>query len=163
MKRRYKAEQNKQSLVYLDETGFETSTERLYAWGLPGKRLFDYRNGNNRKRTSLLGGYLNKKLIAPLLFEGCCNTAVFNAWLEKELLPCVPPGTILVLDNAAFHKSKSTQLLVEKAGCHLLFLPPYSPHLNPIEKLWANLKHAWRNASHLSLDQLISSSEYLWS
>lgn len=86
---------------------------------------------------------------------------VFNTWLEKELLPILSPGTLIILDNAAFHKSQSTMDIVEKAGCHLLFLPPYSPHLNPIEKLWANLKQAWRNNADITLDELIKSSKYL--
>ena len=68
---------------------------------------------------------------------------------------------MLILDNAAFHKANSTRAIVEQAGCHLLFLPPYSPHLNPIEKLWANLKRHWQNNADISLDELIKSSKYL--
>jgi len=60
--------------------------------------------------------------------------------LENFLLPALRPGYILIMDNAAFHKSEQTKLLIENAGCQLLFLPPYSPDLNPIEKFWANLK-----------------------
>lgn len=104
----------------------------------------------------LLGGYLNRRLIAPCLFSGHCNTTVFNAWLEQELLPRLSPGTILILDNVSFHKTQATTTLVERAKCRLLFLPPYSPDMNPIEKLWANLKRHWRNHAALSLDQLIA-------
>ena len=95
-----------------------------------------------------------------MLFEGTCNTAVFNQWLEQMLLPQLLVGSILVLDNATFHQSRRTRELVEEAGCTLMFLSPYSPDLNPIEKLWANLKRAWRHASHLSLDELIASCNY---
>lgn len=149
-------------MVYIDETGFESSTERLFAWGAPGKRLFDFRSGQKRQRTSLIGGYLHQKLLAPLLFQGTCNTAVFNVWLEQALLPKLQPGTILILDNATFHRAESTRQLVLQAGCRLLFLPPYSPHLSPIEKLWANLKRAWRYASHQSLDAFLKMSLYFW-
>jgi transposase len=65
---------------------------------------------------------------------------VFNQWLEHMLLPELSTGSVIVLDNASFDKSAQTRQLVEQAGCQLLYLPPYSPDLNPIEKLWANLK-----------------------
>jgi transposase len=65
---------------------------------------------------------------------------LFNFWLANFLLPAVGPGHTLVMDNAAFHKSEETKILIKNANCQLLFLPPYSPDLNPIEKFWANLK-----------------------
>ncbi len=64
--------------MFLDETGFESRTERQYAWVMPGKRVFGYVDGNKRKRTSLIGAYRDRRLIAPWLFEGTCNAAVFN-------------------------------------------------------------------------------------
>ena len=148
-------------IVYLDETGFEHSAHRLFAWMARGSRVFGYVDGQRRPRTSLVGGYLNHRLIAPLLFEGTCNTEVFNAWLKQQLLPSLPTGSLLVLDNAAFHKAASTQAMVQSAGHRLLFLPPYSPHLNPIEKCWANLKRQRQYHAHLTLDQLINTSNYL--
>lgn len=148
-------------VVYIDETGFESSTERRFAWARRGQRVVGYTDGRKRQRTSLIGGYFRRKLIAPLLYEGTCNTTLFNTWLEQQLMPVLPHGTILILDNATFHKSTATIALVNHAGHRLLFLPPYSPHLNPIEKLWANLKRQWQYQSHLSIDTLIASSTYL--
>ena len=75
-----------------------------------------------------------------MCFQVTCNTELFNAWLQKALLPSLPKGKVLILDNASFHRSEKTKQLVEEFGCKLLFLPPYSPDLNPIEKYWANLK-----------------------
>ena len=75
-----------------------------------------------------------------MCFKGTCNTELFNAWIEQVLLPELKPGQVVILDNAAFHKSPKTKELIESAGCKLLFLPPYSPDLNPIETFWANLK-----------------------
>ena len=72
------------------------------------------------------------------------QTCALPIYFEKVLLPALPKGSVIVLDNASFHKSPSTQKLVEAAGCELLFLPTYSPDLNPIEHLWANLKAALR-------------------
>lgn len=75
-----------------------------------------------------------------MTFSGGCNTDVFNAWLEQVLLPELAYGTTVVMDNAAFHKSVKTKELIESAGCHLLYLPTYSPDLNPIEHCWHTMK-----------------------
>lgn len=93
---------------------------------------------------SIIGGLLAKTFIAPFTFQGGCNADVFNTWLETVLLPLLPKGTTLVLDNAAFHKSARTRELIEKAGCFLLFLPTYSPDLNPIEHWWHKIKSILR-------------------
>ena len=74
------------------------------------------------------------------MFPGCCNTEVVDLYFEKMLLPALPAGSVIVLDNARFHQSPTTQKLVKDAGCQLLFLPTYSPDLNPIEHLWAAFK-----------------------
>jgi transposase len=95
-----------------------------------------------------------------MLFDGTCNTEVFNQWLEFELLPELVCGTVLVLDNATFHKSSRTREIVEEVGCELLYLPPYSPDLNPIEKLWGNLKRFWAQIGG-PLDEMIRLSGYL--
>lgn len=97
-------------------------------------------SGKRFGRQSVIAALNNKKLLAPMCFEGTCNTDVLNVWLKQELLPMLTPGQVLILDNASFHKSATTQKLVESYGCKLLFLPPYSPDLNPIEKCWANMK-----------------------
>ena len=80
------------------------------------------------------------KRFSPLLFSGTCTTALFNRWLEQSLIPALRPGQTVVMDNAAIHKSKETEQLIGKAGCELLFLPPYSPDFNPIEKTFGTLK-----------------------
>jgi len=115
------------------------------------------RSGHRRPRTSLIAGLADHTLIAPLLFEGTCNTELFNQWFAEHLLPALPPQTIIVLDNASFHKSKITQELAKAAGCLLLFLPPYSPDLNPIENKWANLKQHRKYNLDISRDQFIIS------
>jgi transposase len=84
--------------------------------------VYGLQSGQQRPRTSLIGGYLQHKLIAPMVFAGTCNTAVFNQWLEYMLLPELITGTVIVLDNASFHKSRQTRQLVEQAGCQLLYL-----------------------------------------
>lgn len=75
-----------------------------------------------------------------MIFEGTCHSELFETWVEKFLIKELIPGQIVIMDNATFHKSAKTKELIEQAGCQLLFLPPYSPDLNPIEKFWAWLK-----------------------
>jgi transposase len=108
------------------------------------ERLYAEVAGSRRHRTSILSVAQNAKLVAPFVFEGSCNTEVVDTGFEKVLLPALPKGSGIVLDNARFHQAPSTQKLVADAGCELLFLPTCSPDLNPIEPLWAKLKAALR-------------------
>jgi transposase len=75
-----------------------------------------------------------------MTFQGGCDQNVFNTWLKEVLIPQIPKGTTLVMDNASFHKGAQTKKLIEEAQCHLLFLPTYSPDLNPIENCWHVIK-----------------------
>ena len=75
-----------------------------------------------------------------MVFYSSCNTRLFETWVEKSLIKELKPGQYVVMDNASFHKSQKTKELIESVGCKVIFLPPYSPDLNPIEKFWANMK-----------------------
>ena len=75
-----------------------------------------------------------------MVFNGSCNTELFENWVEQFLIKELKSGQVIVMDNASFHKSQKTQELIESVGCRIIFLPPYSPDLNPIEKFWANMK-----------------------
>lgn len=131
-------------VFYLDECGVEHRLYQEYGRAPRGERLYAEVAGSRRRRTSIISVSQNGKLVAPFVFEGSCNTEVVDTYFEKVLLPALPKGSVIVLDNASFHQSPSTQKLVAGAGCELLFLPTYSPDLNPIEHLWARLKAALR-------------------
>ena len=131
-------------VFYLDECGVEHRLHQEYGRAPRGERLYAEVAGGQRRRTSIISVSQNSKLVAPFVFEGSCNRDVVDTCFEKVLLPALPKGSVIVLDNASFHKSPSTQKLVADAGCELLFLPTYSPDLNPIEHLWARLKAALR-------------------
>ena len=116
---------------------------RLYReWGRAprGERIYEAVTGKRRERTSIIAASQKSRLVAPFVFQGSCNAEVVDIYFEKVLLPALPPGSVIVLDNARFHQSSTTAALVAAAGCELLFLPAYSPDLNPIEHIWAAFK-----------------------
>ena len=132
-------------LVYIDESGIDKFISREHGWSARGARIIGSVSGKRYARESFIAGQLKNKIIAPLCYTGTCDSILFNFWLETFLLPALGPGYVLIMDNAAFHKSETTRLLIEQAQCQLLFLPAYSPDLNPIEKFWANLKSKIKN------------------
>lgn len=127
-------------VFYLDECGVDHRLYRERGRALRGQRIYQEVCGKRRERTSIIAASRQGKLVAPLVFQGSCHTEVVDVYFAQMLLPALPPGSVIVLDNARFHQSPTTQKLVEAAGCQLLFLPPYSPDLNPIEHLWAAFK-----------------------
>lgn len=127
-------------VYYLDECGVDHRLFREWARSLRGEKIYQNVAGSRRGRTSIISASQSSKLVAPFVFEGSCNSDVVDTYFEKVLLPQIPKGSIIVLDNASFHKSPTTLKLVEEAGCELLFLPTYSPDLNPIEHIWAAFK-----------------------
>jgi transposase len=142
--------------VYLDESGFEHTVERRYAYAPKGDRVHGLICAHRRPRTSLLAARTPNGFEATMLFEGTCNSLVFNMWLEKELCPLLNKQHVVIMDNVPFHKSQRTRELIEGQGATLLFLPPYSPDLNPIEHDFANIKKRREYANFLSLDTIVA-------
>jgi transposase len=131
---------DKSQLVYIDESGIDMTICKDRGWGKKNKQLLGIKSGKYFERTNIIAGLNENKSVAPMIFNGACNTDVFNAWVEQFLIKELLPGQIVIMDNASFHKSQKTIELIESVGCTVLFLPPYSPDLNPIEKFWANMK-----------------------
>ncbi len=93
----------------------------------------------------MIAALCHQNLMATFTIDGACNRIVFETWLENCLLPILKPGQVIVMDNATFHKGGRIQQLIQDVGCHLLYLPPYSRDLNPIEKCWSWLKSRIRH------------------
>ena len=144
------AKVNPADLVFLDESGIDEFLQRDYARAPKGTQVISDVYGRKYGRVSVIAAWLPqaKKLIAPFVFEGYTDSELFNGWLEKCLLPNLQKGQVVVMDNAAFHKGKRTKELINSAGCRIVFQPPYSPDLNPIEQQWAVLKRKFRKHKH---------------
>ena len=123
------------------------------AWGKRGEPLIGQKSGKYYQRTNIIAGLVNNKAVAPMVFNGTCNTELFNQWVEQFLIKELKPGQVVVMDNATFHKSQKAKDLIESVGCQIIFLPPYSPDLNPIEKFWANMKR-WIREKISKFDKL---------
>ncbi len=128
-------------LVYIDESGIDKFISREYGWATKGQKVYGEVSGKRYARESFIAGLNNGQIIAPFCYKGTCDTNLFNFWVSNFLVPALLPGQIVITDNATFHKSELTKHLIEQANCKLVFLPAYSPDLNPIEKFWANLKN----------------------
>ena len=126
----------KEQLVFVDESGIDTFVSRRYGRAPRGKKIQGEISGKRFARQSFVAAKAGSKIIAPMIFEGTCHSGLFETWVKQVLLPELIPGQTVVMDNATFHKSLKTKTLIQEAGCELLFLPPYSPDLNPIEKFW---------------------------
>ena len=113
---------------------------RTHGYSEIGKRCFGTSDWNAKGRQNVLGALLNSELIACGICAANVDTAIFNAWVEEILIPRLPEKSVVVMDNAAFHKTQATRDLIENNGHVIEFLPPYSPDLNPIENKWAQVK-----------------------
>ncbi len=133
---------NQDDLIYLDETGVDDNITVQYGWSIKGEKSYAEQSGFRKERLSIIAAYdhAKKDLIAPFEFSGFTNTGLFNGWFEQVLCPVLEPGKFIILDNASFHKSYEIEELARSKGCEIIFLPPYSPDLNPIEHVWANFK-----------------------
>ncbi len=127
-------------LVFLDESGFSLALSVLYGWGRKGEPLIEAVPARRGKNLSVLGAFDIEGMVATTSKQGAMTRADFELFLHTDLLPRLLPGSVLVLDNASIHKGGQIECLVKQAGCHVLYLPPYSPDLNPIELAWSFVK-----------------------
>ena len=113
---------------------------RLHGYASKGSRCFGTHDWGAKGRTNVIGALLLGTLLTVSMFQANVNTEIFTEWVEKDLIPKLPLQSIVIMDNASFHKGHLMKKAIEDAGHTLLYLPPYSPDLNPIEKKWAQAK-----------------------
>ena len=113
---------------------------RKYGYSPIGKRCYGMHNFGAKGRTNVIGALLEGELLTVSLFQDNIDSHIFIHWLEKDLLPKLPEKSVIIMDNASFHKKKDIPSLIERAGHTLEYLPTYSPDLNPIEHKWAQAK-----------------------
>lgn len=145
---------NGAALVFIDECGSHLALTPLYGYAPRGQRAVDQVPKNRGKNTTILGALGSGGLQAAMTLEGAADSLAFAAFVEFFLVPTLEPGQIIVMDNLSIHKSAKVRHLIEEAECWLLFLPTYSPDLNPIELAWSKLKEALRRAGARTREQL---------
>ena len=129
-----------ESLIYVDETGIDCFLHRPYARSPKGVPVKGWAPGRRYGRTGLVAGLRMGRPVAPMQYEGTMDAQLFESWFGEMLLPGLKAGSVIVMDNARFHRKATLGEMARSRGCRVLFLPPYSPDLNPIENLWAWLK-----------------------
>jgi transposase len=147
---RWKAYQGRiapQRLVFIDETWVKTNMAPLRGWGPRGRRLKAYAPYGHWKTLTFIAALRHDRIDAPWVIDGPINGELFGLYIDKVLAPTLAPGDVVVLDNLGSHKGKAARAAVRARGAHLIFLPPYSPDLNPIEQVFAKLKHLMRKAA----------------
>ncbi|MDQ4001570.1 MAG: IS630 family transposase, partial [Actinomycetota bacterium] len=142
-------------LVFVDETSSNTSLAALYAWSRRGDRARCSVPRNRGKNTTLLASMTSEGMGPCLAVVGSTTAAVFKAYVGQVLAPTLRPGQVVVLDNLGAHKGERVRELIEERGCELLFLPPYSPDLNPIEEAFSKVKGLLRRAGARTRKALI--------
>ena len=129
---------------------------REHARSPKGQKIIGDYSGKKYMRISFCASLMKGEILAPLVYQGTMNQKLFEEYI-KMLLTELPKGKVIVLDNAAIHKSKKVEQMIKKSKCKLVFLPPYCPYLNPIENFWAWFKSKIRDigSSFLTLQEVI--------
>ena len=138
--RAFQSEMDIDKLVFLDESGINTGMTRLYGRSSSKERIIDYVPDVRFEQTSILSSIRANGDMVPLVFEGALNGELFKAYISQSLVPNLREGDIVIMDNLTSHKVKGVIALITAAGASVVYLPPYSPDLNPIEMMWSKMK-----------------------
>ena len=139
-------------MVFLDETWTKTNMTRLRGWAPKGERLVDKVPHGRWKTATFLAALRNDRVEAPCLFDGPINGERFHAYVEQFLAPTLKPGDVVILDNLGSQKGKAVRRAIRDVGARLVFLPKYSPDLNPIEQVFAKFKTLLRKVGARSYE-----------
>ena len=142
-------------LVFVDEMGTNTSLSPMYGWAKKGQRAHCSVPRNRGKNTTVLSSMSAGGMGSSLAVGGATTSAVFEAYVERVLAPTLRRGQVVVMDNLSAHKGERVKELIEGRGCELLYLPPYSPDLNPIEEAFSKIKGLLRKAEARNREALL--------
>jgi transposase len=142
-------------LVFVDEMGTHTSLAPIYAYAPVGERAFFKIPRNRGKNTTLLTSTTTGGMGPSMAVEGATTSRVFETYVERLLAPALKPGQVVVMDNLGAHRPKRVRELIEAMGCELIYLPSYSPDLNPIEQALSKIKHILGNIGARTKEALV--------
>lgn len=142
-------------LVFIDETSVKTNMTRARGRAPKGRRLHAHAPAGLWNTQTFIAGLTHDSLIAPWVIKGAMDRDAFDTYVETQLAPALDPGTVVILDNLATHKSPRAAQALKDRGCWFLFLPPYSPDLNPIEQAFAKLKAHLKRIGARTFDDLL--------
>ena len=141
-------------LVFLDESGATTEMTRRYGRAPRGERVREATPAGHWSTLTLLSAMSSQGMLASMTVESATDGAVFLAFLDYVLCPCLRPGQVVVMDILAAHKVQGVRERIEEVGAELLYLPPYSPDFNPIEPCWAKIKQSLRSTKARTVEFL---------
>jgi transposase len=153
-RRQPRMRQEPHRLVFIDETAVKTNLTRLRGRAPVGERLYGTAPFGKWGTQTFIAGLTQDALIAPWVIKGAMNGPAFDTYIETQLAPALDPGTVVILDNLSTHKSQRAAEALRKRGCWFLFLPAYSPDLNPIEMAFSKLKAHLRRIGARTFDAL---------
>jgi transposase len=150
--KKYQGRIDPNRLVFIDETWAKTNMTRVRGWYTRGQALVAKVPHGHWKTLTFLAALRHDRITAPFVLDGPINGDAFTAYVEQVLAPTLKRGDVVVMDNLGSHKGGAVRRLIRAAGAHLLFLPPYSPDLNPIEQVFAKLKTLLRKAEERTVE-----------
>jgi transposase len=150
--RKYQGRLDPRRLVFIDETWAKTNMTPLRGWSKRGSKLVARAPFGKWRTLTFLAALRHDRIDAPCVLDGPINGQLFVAYVEQFLVPTLKPGDIVIMDNLGSHKGAAVRKAIRAAGAKLLFLPPYSPDLNPIEQVFAKLKLLLRKAAERTAD-----------
>lgn len=150
--KKYQGRLDPRRLVFIDETWAKTNMTPIRGWAPRGQKLVARAPFGHWRTLTFLAALRHDRIDAPCVLDGPINGLSFTAWIEQFLVPTLTPGDIVIMDNLGSHKGAAVRHAIRSAGAKLLFLPPYSPDLNPIEQVFAKLKLLLRKAAERSVE-----------
>lgn len=141
-------------LVFIDETSTNTKLTKRTGWAPRGERLHDHVPFGHWHTQTFIAALRCHSLTAPWVIDAPMNTLIFESWIETQLAPTLSKGEVVIMDNLSSHKSPRAEEIIKDCGAWILFLPAYSPDLNPIEMVFAKIKARLRKAAARTYDQI---------